>query len=136
MPICESGHRIQTRSVPLFESFSPSDILSNSSASAQWEATTIDTETQNDAAQGNELSVLEDVKASLGRSLQIGDKVGSFTAETRLLGELPELDSMAVLTVILGLEEHFGIEVEDDDISAETFETVGSVVEFVNAKLG
>lgn len=81
------------------------------------------------------MSLVEDVKTSLGRSLQIGDKVNGFTAETRLLGELPELDSMAVLTVIMGLEEFFGITVEDDDISAETFETVGSVAEFVNSKI-
>ena len=42
---------------------------------------------------------------------------------------------MAVLTVILGLEEEFGIIVEDDDISAETFETVGNLLAFVRSKL-
>ena len=68
-------------------------------------------------------------------SLQIADRVAAFDRETRLLGDLPELDSMAVLTVIMGLEEQFGIVVDDDDISAETFETLGSLVDFVQSKL-
>lgn len=97
--------------------------------------TTIGTDTQNDSVQSGSISLLQDVKASLGRSLQLGDKIDGFTSETRLLGELPELDSMAVLTVIVGLEELFGIVVEDDDISAATFETVGTVVDFVHSKL-
>jgi hypothetical protein len=44
-----------------------------------------------------------------------------------LLGSLPELDSMAVVTLIGALEEHFGIMVDDDDISASTFATLGSL---------
>jgi len=76
------------------------------------------------------------VKESLGLSLQIQDKTKGFTDQTRLLGDLPELDSMAVLTVITGLEDHFGIVIEDDEISAETFETVGNLVALVCDKLG
>jgi acyl carrier protein len=33
------------------------------------------------------------------------------------------------------MEEFFGFTVEDDEISADTFETLGSLVEFVDAKL-
>ena len=79
--------------------------------------------------------LLEEVKESLARSLQIGAKVHDFTGDTRLLGELPELDSMTILTVLVGLEEHFGIIIEDDDIGAETFETVGTLMDFVSSKL-
>jgi acyl carrier protein len=57
-------------------------------------------------------------------------------AATPLLGSIPELDSMAVVTVITMIEERFGIVVDDDEISAETFETVGTLYDFVNAKLG
>ena len=42
---------------------------------------------------------------------------------------------MAVVTVITGIEEHFGIEVNDDELDASTFETVGSLADFVEAKL-
>jgi acyl carrier protein len=55
---------------------------------------------------------------------------------TVLLGSLPELDSMAVANLILALEQHFGFEVRDDEISARHFATVGTLSSFVNAKLG
>ena len=41
---------------------------------------------------------------------------------------------MAVVTLIGALEEHFGIAVDDDDISASTFETLGSLAAFVASK--
>lgn len=78
--------------------------------------------------------MLDEVKACLAQSLQLGDRADALTRDTRLLGDLPELDSMAVLTVIMGLEEHFGFVVDDDEISAETFETVGTLVDFVASK--
>jgi acyl carrier protein len=42
---------------------------------------------------------------------------------------------MAVVNLIAALEEHFGISVDDDEISATTFETVGSLTAFVRQKL-
>ena len=38
---------------------------------------------------------------------------------------------MAVVSLIGALEEHFGIAIDDDDISASTFETLGSLAAFV-----
>ena len=58
------------------------------------------------------------------------------TADTPLLGAIPELDSMAVVTVITTLEERFGFTVADDEIDGSTFATTGSLVAFVNGKLG
>jgi acyl carrier protein len=79
--------------------------------------------------------VLEEVKTILRDTLQLGDRARAFGTETRLLGSLPELDSMAVVAVITALEERFGFTVEDDDISAETFETVGSLCRYVEARV-
>lgn len=56
--------------------------------------------------------------------------------ESPLLGSVPELDSMAVVTVITTLEERFGFSVADDEIDGSIFATVGSLVEFVKSKLG
>ena len=53
-----------------------------------------------------------------------------------LLGAIPELDSMAVVAVITTLEERFGFTVADDEIDGSTFATIGSLVEFVQSKLG
>jgi acyl carrier protein len=79
--------------------------------------------------------IIEEVKLVLGRTLRLGPKVKEFDAGTGLFGSIPEFDSMAVVNVILALEEQFGIAVADDEITAEIFETVGSLARFVVSKL-
>ena len=74
------------------------------------------------------LRLLDEVLSLNGRGLE-------FTQGTALLGALPELDSMAVVTLIGGLEDQFGITVEDDEIDGATFATVGTLVEFVKSKI-
>lgn len=82
------------------------------------------------------MAVMADVIQVLADVLALGDRAGKLTADTALLGAVPEFDSMAVLGVITRLEEVFGISIADDEISAETFETVGSLVAFVENKRG
>ena len=74
------------------------------------------------------VQVLEEVLSLDGRS-------ATFTCDTHLLGAIPELDSMAVVALLTGLEERFGIAVDDDDIDGETFATVGALAGFVSAKI-
>jgi acyl carrier protein len=81
------------------------------------------------------MQAINGVIQTLAATLQLPDQGKSLTAETELLGNIPEFDSMAVVTVITSLEELFGIFVEDDEISAETFETVGSLARFIDEKL-
>lgn len=77
----------------------------------------------------------DDVKRLIGEILQLGERVRTLRPDTPLLGSIPEFDSMAVVTLINALEEQFGIQVADDEISAETFETVGKIYEFVRDKV-
>ena len=77
---------------------------------------------------------LNEVRTILIDVLNLGPAGESLDADSRLLGALPELDSMAVVTLIAALEDQFGIAVDDLDISASTFETLGSLAEFVAAK--
>jgi acyl carrier protein len=78
---------------------------------------------------------LDDVKNILADVLSLGDAKNSLNEDSALLGSIPELDSMAVVNLIAALEEHFGISVDDDEISATTFETLGSLTAFVRQKL-
>ena len=78
---------------------------------------------------------LDDVKQILIDVLNLGPAGQALGERSQLLGSIPELDSMAVVNLITALEEHFGITVEDDDISADTFETLGSLTAFVVHKL-
>lgn len=81
------------------------------------------------------MATIEDVKTVLRDTLQLGDRAAKFDASTQLFGSLPELDSMAVVSLITAIEERFDLTVEDDEITAEVFETLGSLSDFVDQKL-
>jgi acyl carrier protein len=79
------------------------------------------------------MSTLDDVKALVAETLGISDRLGSMDASTRLLGELPELDSLAVAEIIAAMETRFGIDIDGADFTAEVFETLGTLAAFVTA---
>ena len=74
------------------------------------------------------LQVLDEILSLKGRS-------ADFEWDTPLLGAVPELDSMAVIGLIQGLEEYFGFVAEDDEIDGATFASVGTLVDYVGAKI-
>ncbi len=63
------------------------------------------------------------------------ERVDAFDADTPLFGALPELDSMAVASLLTEMEDRLGILIEDDDIDGETFESFGTLVAFAQAKV-
>ncbi len=81
------------------------------------------------------MDVTQEVLRVLDEVLSLNGRSAAFTRETPLLGAIPELDSMAVVTLITTLEDQFGLVVDDDDIDGSTFATVGSLVDFVGGKL-
>lgn len=58
----------------------------------------------------------------------------SFTTDTGLFGDLPELDSMAVAGLLTEMEDRLDIVIEDDEIDGELLETYGSLLAFAEAK--
>ena len=78
---------------------------------------------------------LADVKAAVVETLGVEDRAGALDATTPLLGALPELDSLAVLELVVELEQRFGITVEEEDVTADVFATLASLTEFVDGKL-
>ncbi|MBS3927911.1 MAG: acyl carrier protein [Sphingomonadales bacterium] len=59
----------------------------------------------------------------------------SFTAETGLFGDLPELDSMAVAGLLTEMEDRLDIVIDEDEIDGELFESYGSLLAFARSKL-
>ena len=57
-------------------------------------------------------------------------RVNAFTGTTALFGALPELDSMAVATLLTAIEERLGVLIEDDDVEAEDFANFGRLLAF------
>ena len=76
-----------------------------------------------------------EVIGTLRSVLNLGERSNRFELSTPLLGAIPELDSMAVVSLLTSLEERFGFTVEDDEVDGKIFATVGSLVAFVDAKL-
>jgi acyl carrier protein len=86
--------------------------------------------------QVNGAADIEAVKDVVVTSLGVQERADAIDADTQLLGSLPELDSMAVLMLVHDLEERFEIEVDDEDLSADIFDTLRSLAAFVDRKLG
>lgn len=78
------------------------------------------------------MALIDDVIPLLKEVLQVKHPL---TSESALLGEIPEFDSMAVVSVLTSLEEQFGIMIDDDEVDASIFETVGTLVSFVEGKV-
>ena len=82
-----------------------------------------------------EMDVRKEILSILEERLLLKGRSSTFTEDWPLFSSLPEMDSMVVVSIISALEERFGIEVNDDEISGETFYNLGSLVSFVSGKL-
>ena len=81
------------------------------------------------------MNVEQEVLRVLDEVLSLNGRSATFGRDTPLLGAIPELDSMAVVTLITTIEEQFGVMVADDEIDGDTFATVGALIDFVSGKL-
>lgn len=81
------------------------------------------------------MEALEIAKDLLRTALQLGDKANRLTMESPLMGAYPEFNSLTVVGLITGIEEQLGCAVEDEEISEEIFQTVGSLARFIETKL-
>jgi acyl carrier protein len=77
------------------------------------------------------------IRAVLSDILGLSEaQVAAMDADTELFGALPELDSMAVASLLTEMEDRLDIVIDDDDVDGELFATFGSLVAFARAKAG
>lgn len=81
------------------------------------------------------MNVEQEVIKTLRSILNLDATGLSLDAGTALLGNVAELDSMAVVSVLTALEERFGISIDDDEVDGQTFASVGSLTSYVQSKL-
>ena len=79
------------------------------------------------------MNVEREVLLVLDEMLSLSGRSATFTRSTPLLGVLPGLDSMTVVSILSALEERMSISVEDGEINSSTFATVGNLIDFVVA---
>lgn len=80
------------------------------------------------------MDVQKEVVGILEEVLNLGGRV-ALVRNSPLLGAIPELDSMSIITVVTTIEERFGFQIADDELDASTFATAGALADFVQAKL-
>ena len=85
--------------------------------------------TEQNIGQSNEQTTVQLIKLLIAIMPSYEDDF--WHAETELFGAIAEFDSMALVTLIGEIEEHFDITLDDDDISAENFSSVASLTELV-----
>ena len=78
---------------------------------------------------------LEEIKAIIGDVLQIADRMDDLGVDDPLLGGVPEFDSMAVVAILTTIEDNYGVIIDDDEVTAEHFESIASLLDFVNLKV-
>ena len=81
------------------------------------------------------MTALEVTREILRTNLGLGERADRLGADTVLMGNIPEFDSMAVVSVVGAIEEEFDCAIEDEEIVGEIFETVGALAEFVSTKM-
>ena len=87
-------------------------------------------------ARSDSSTVEAQLRALLAEVLGLPSKrIDAFDANTELFGALPEFDSLAVATLLTGLEEKLHILIEDDDVEAEDFMTFGRLLAFATRKV-
>lgn len=79
-------------------------------------------------------AVLESMKDIVAETLGLGARRNSLAENTALLGQMPELDSMAVVELAMSIEKQFGITIADEDFGSELFESIGSLVAYVEQR--
>lgn len=83
----------------------------------------------------NEPIMEEKIKLILKDILGLSQmQIDAMSKDSELFGAIPELDSMAVAGLLTELEEQLDIMIDDDDVDAELFETLGSLTAFAEAK--
>jgi acyl carrier protein len=76
-----------------------------------------------------------EVKSVVIKTLGVEDRAEAIGPVTPLFGSMPELDSMAIVQLVYAIEDRFGLTINDDEITAELFETLGTLAAFVEDKL-
>lgn len=82
------------------------------------------------------MNSLDMARAVLRDALGLGERAGRLGRDSQLLGGMPEFDSMAVVSVITALESQLGLLIDDDELSAELFGSVGTLADFIELKIG
>ena len=81
------------------------------------------------------MSAIQRVKETVVRALDLQVDPEEIPDDEVLFGGGLGASSIAVMEVVVALEEEFDFEVEDDELRLERFESINSIVAYVESRL-
>lgn len=75
---------------------------------------------------------LELAKQILIANLQLEN--ADLREDTPIAGGFPQFNSLSMAGIVAAIEDELGCDVDDEEISGEIFETVGTLAEFIASK--
>ena len=81
------------------------------------------------------MSIEHRVKQVIIRTLSLEVDADEIDDEDELFGGGLGINSMATIEIIVGLKEEFGIEVPDEDLRVELFDSVQTMADYVRSLL-
>jgi acyl carrier protein len=75
----------------------------------------------------------QQIKAMIVERLFLNVEAGDMPDDANLM-DAYGIDSVNLFEIVVGLEEEFGLTLEDTDFSTETFSTVDNIAAFVDQK--
>ena len=85
---------------------------------------------------GADRTVEARIKRMIVRTLELKIDPEEIEEDEMLFGGGLGLDSVATLEIIVGLEDEFGIEVQDEDLRVELFDSVKALADYVRQQKG
>lgn len=79
--------------------------------------------------------VIRRTKEVLVTRFDLGVQAGAISDNEPIFEAGLGLDSMAAVELLVGIEEAFGVRIDDHDLTASNFETVRSVAQLVHRKI-
>lgn len=77
-----------------------------------------------------------ELKSLLAHTLGMPEVPSLWTDDMPLFGNIPDLDSMAIVALVTAIEEHFAVEFVDEDMTMDTFANLAKLAAVVQGKLG
>ena len=78
----------------------------------------------------NRTEIVDHIRVAL--SAVLNREVVEFDLDSRLFEDLA-LDSTSVIELLMSLEDTIGLEIDPDELGPESFRTVGSLTEYIEA---
>ena len=80
------------------------------------------------------MTISETIEKAILSEIAVDSDKKSLDPDEDLLEE-GIIDSLGIVKLVLLMEERFGIKVDDEDVVPENFQTLGSMVRFVEQKM-